>query len=160
MARRSVLIVTNLYPSAERPDFAPFNRQQFAALADKWWDPDGPFRPLHRLGPTRMGFVTVVDVDLSRDFRHATIHISILAEHEGEERRILQALKSAKGFVQKTIAGRLRTRTTPLIEFEQSKGPRKSIQINNLLDELRLEREAREKAAQAEGLQAEASEDE
>jgi len=97
----------------------------------------------------RMGFVTVVDVDLSRDFRHATIHISILAEHEGEERRILQALKSAKGFVQKTIAGRLRTRTTPLIEFEQSKGPRKSIQINNLLDELRLEREAREKAAAA-----------
>lgn len=34
MARRSVLIVTNLYPSAERPDFAPFNRQQFAALAE------------------------------------------------------------------------------------------------------------------------------
>lgn len=108
----------------------------------------------------RMGFVTVVDVDLSRDFRHATIHISILAEHEGEERRILQALKSAKGYVQKTIAGRLRTRTTPLIEFEQSKGPRKSIQINNLLDELRLEREAREKAAAGEGPEDEGPKDE
>ena len=89
----------------------------------------------------RMGFVTVVDVDLSRDFRHATIHISILAEHEGEERRILQALKSAKGYVQKTIAGRLRTRTTPLIE-------------------LRLEREAREKAAAGEGPEDEGPKDE
>ena len=36
----------------------PKEAAQFAALADKWWDPDGPFRPLHRLGPTRMGFVT------------------------------------------------------------------------------------------------------
>ncbi len=34
MARRSVLVVTNLYPSASRPDFAPFNRQQFRALAE------------------------------------------------------------------------------------------------------------------------------
>lgn len=28
--------------------------QQFAALADRWWDPDGPFRPLHRLSPVRI----------------------------------------------------------------------------------------------------------
>lgn len=34
MPRRSVLVVTNLYPSAKRPDFAPFNRQQFRALAE------------------------------------------------------------------------------------------------------------------------------
>ncbi|MEQ8276447.1 MAG: glycosyltransferase [Deltaproteobacteria bacterium] len=32
--RRSVLVVTNLYPSEARPDFAPFNRQQFRALAE------------------------------------------------------------------------------------------------------------------------------
>jgi len=31
---------------------------QFAALAERWWDQEGPFRPLHRLSPVRMRFVT------------------------------------------------------------------------------------------------------
>jgi 2-polyprenyl-6-hydroxyphenyl methylase/3-demethylubiquinone-9 3-methyltransferase len=35
----------------------PREAAQFAALADRWWDAEGPFRPLHRLGPTRMRFV-------------------------------------------------------------------------------------------------------
>ncbi|MFD2265353.1 bifunctional 2-polyprenyl-6-hydroxyphenol methylase/3-demethylubiquinol 3-O-methyltransferase UbiG [Lacibacterium aquatile] len=30
---------------------------RFAALADSWWNPDGPFRPLHKLSPVRIGFL-------------------------------------------------------------------------------------------------------
>jgi 2-polyprenyl-6-hydroxyphenyl methylase/3-demethylubiquinone-9 3-methyltransferase len=30
---------------------------RFAARADTWWDPDGSFRPLHLLNPTRLGFI-------------------------------------------------------------------------------------------------------
>ena len=30
---------------------------KFAAMADSWWDPEGDFRPLHRLNPTRVGFI-------------------------------------------------------------------------------------------------------
>jgi len=30
---------------------------RFAAMAETWWDPDGPFRPLHRVNPTRLRFV-------------------------------------------------------------------------------------------------------
>lgn len=30
---------------------------RFAALAGRWWDPDGPMRPLHRLNPTRLAYV-------------------------------------------------------------------------------------------------------
>lgn len=26
-------------------------------MADAWWDPKGPFAPLHRLNPTRLGFI-------------------------------------------------------------------------------------------------------
>jgi 2-polyprenyl-6-hydroxyphenyl methylase/3-demethylubiquinone-9 3-methyltransferase len=31
--------------------------EKFARLADRWWDPDGPFRPLHRLNPVRIRFI-------------------------------------------------------------------------------------------------------
>jgi 2-polyprenyl-6-hydroxyphenyl methylase/3-demethylubiquinone-9 3-methyltransferase len=31
--------------------------EQFGALANRWWDPNGPQRPLHELNPTRLGYV-------------------------------------------------------------------------------------------------------
>jgi 2-polyprenyl-6-hydroxyphenyl methylase/3-demethylubiquinone-9 3-methyltransferase len=30
---------------------------RFTAMADAWWDPDGEFRPLHRLNPVRIGYI-------------------------------------------------------------------------------------------------------
>ena len=30
---------------------------RFAALADTWWDAEGPFRPLHQLNPVRLAYV-------------------------------------------------------------------------------------------------------
>ncbi len=30
---------------------------RFDALAAEWWDPAGKFRPLHKLGPSRLGFI-------------------------------------------------------------------------------------------------------
>lgn len=35
----------------------PREAAQFAALADEWWNPEGPFRPLHKLSPVRMRFI-------------------------------------------------------------------------------------------------------
>lgn len=29
----------------------------FARIADSWWDPSGPFKPLHQLNPTRLGYI-------------------------------------------------------------------------------------------------------
>lgn len=30
---------------------------KFDALASRWWDPDGPMRPLHRMNPLRTGWI-------------------------------------------------------------------------------------------------------
>ena len=30
---------------------------RFSALADRWWDAAGPFAPLHRFNPVRLGFI-------------------------------------------------------------------------------------------------------
>ncbi len=43
----------------------------FEALAAQWWDPDGRFRPLHRLNPTRIAYV--------RDQAAARFHRDALA---------------------------------------------------------------------------------
>src|ERR1700722_3193108 len=30
---------------------------RFDALAARWWDPDGPMRPLHRMNPARVAWI-------------------------------------------------------------------------------------------------------
>lgn len=32
-------------------------RDRFGALAEQWWDPRGPMRPLHQLAPARLAFI-------------------------------------------------------------------------------------------------------
>ena len=31
--------------------------EKFSALADEWWDPEGSFKPLHKLNPARLTFI-------------------------------------------------------------------------------------------------------
>ena len=37
---------------------SPDEIARFDALAARWWDPNGPMRPLHRMNPTRIAWVT------------------------------------------------------------------------------------------------------
>ena len=36
---------------------SPQEIARFDALASKWWDPDGPMKPLHRMNPVRVGWI-------------------------------------------------------------------------------------------------------
>ena len=42
---------------AERASLDPGEVAKFAAMAEAWWDPEGQFKPLHRLNPTRLAFI-------------------------------------------------------------------------------------------------------
>jgi len=44
-------------PEQSAPNVDPREIAQFSALADKWWDPAGPFGMLHRIGPPRLGYI-------------------------------------------------------------------------------------------------------
>ncbi len=50
--------------------------ERFSKDADRWWDENGPFKPLHRLNPVRMGFIK-----------------SQICEHFGRDVMALDALK-------------------------------------------------------------------
>jgi ribosome-binding factor A len=86
----------------------------------------------------------VIDCALSPDYRHATIKVSILADRDAEVRKILKMLEDARGYVQRGVAGRLRTRVTPELRFELDRGAEQSVKISSLLDDLKKEREQRE----------------
>jgi len=31
--------------------------EKFSRISAEWWDPEGPFRPLHRLNPVRLTYI-------------------------------------------------------------------------------------------------------
>ena len=64
----------------------------------------------------RIGFVTVTAVETSPDLRYARVFVSVLGD-DAVRRRSLDGLRSAHGFLQKRVAGELRLKHTPTLEF-------------------------------------------
>ena len=47
--------MTDAVASAE--NFSQAELDKFGALANRWWDPDGPQKALHALNPARLDYV-------------------------------------------------------------------------------------------------------
>ena len=82
----------------------------------------------------RVGFVTVTSVQTANDLRHAKVYISVLGD-DGVRQRSLQGLRSAHGFLQKRVAGELRIKHTPTLDFSYDDSLDRSLRINELLGE-------------------------
>ncbi|XP_076882952.1 ubiquinone biosynthesis O-methyltransferase, mitochondrial-like [Bidens hawaiensis] len=51
------LYATTQQPAASASSLNQTELAKFAAIADSWWDAEGPFKPLHILNPTRLAFL-------------------------------------------------------------------------------------------------------
>lgn len=67
--------------------------------------------------PRLQAMVTITDVSISTDLRHAKIFVSVLGSDE-EKKAALQGLDSALGFLRRELAGRLSLRYMPALSFE------------------------------------------
>jgi ribosome-binding factor A len=81
----------------------------------------------------RVGFVTVTGVKTSPDLRHARVFVSVLGTHE-EREASLAGLRSAHGFLQKRVAGELRLKHTPALEFSYDTSIDHGMRITELLE--------------------------
>jgi ribosome-binding factor A len=82
----------------------------------------------------RVGFVTVTDVRISPDLRHAHVHVSVLGDERRRESSI-EGLQSAHGFLQRRIAGQLRLKRTPTLQFHYDATTDNAMRIERLLRE-------------------------
>ena len=82
----------------------------------------------------RVGFVTVTSVDTSPDLRHARVYVSVLGD-EKVRRRSMDGLASAHGYLQKRVAGELRIKHTPTLEFLYDDSTDRGMRIAELLEE-------------------------
>jgi ribosome-binding factor A len=89
----------------------------------------------------RVGFVTVTDVKTSADLRHARVYVSVLGEGgrpSGPEQReaTLEGLRSAHGFLQARVAGELRLKRTPALEFHYDDTTDRALRVDALIEEM------------------------
>lgn len=81
----------------------------------------------------RVGFVTVTAVETSPDLRHARVFVSVLGA-DPVRRRSLDGLRSAHGFLQRRVAGELRLKHTPTLDFLYDDTVDRSARIAELLE--------------------------
>ena len=84
----------------------------------------------------RVGFVTVVDVDVSPDLRHATVHVSVLGE-EAEKEATLWALRGASGFIRSRVGQVVTLKFLPDLHFELDRSLEKAARLDALIQEMR-----------------------
>jgi ribosome-binding factor A len=89
----------------------------------------------------RLGFVTIVGVDVSPDLRNARVHVSCYGD-EQEQRESLRALRNASGFLRSEIARRVRLRTVPQFNFRLDHTMEEAEEVQRTLMHLRPELEA------------------
>ena len=80
----------------------------------------------------RVGFVTVTAVQTSPDLRHARVYVSVMGT-PSQQQRTLDGLRSAHGFLQGRVAGELRLKNTPALDFVIDETVERADRINRLL---------------------------
>ncbi|MFV0519957.1 MAG: 30S ribosome-binding factor RbfA [Lachnospirales bacterium] len=83
-------------------------------------------------------FITVVRVETTNDLYHCKIYISVFGDEE-KVKKVLEGLRSAKGFIKREIARRINLRQTPELQFLHDNSLEHAIKINALISKISKE---------------------
>lgn len=71
---------------------------------------------------------SIIEVDVTRDLRYASIYISVLGSEE-EKNDTLEALKKSSGFVRREIGQKIKARYTPEILFKLDNSIQRGVEM-------------------------------
>ncbi|MBI4367920.1 MAG: 30S ribosome-binding factor RbfA [Candidatus Omnitrophica bacterium] len=86
----------------------------------------------------RIGFVTVTDVQVSDDLKHARVFYSVLGTEE-KKAETAEGLEQARGFLQRDLAHNLKLRFTPRLSFCQDASLEEGMKIDGIIKKIHEE---------------------
>ncbi|MFZ4081918.1 MAG: 30S ribosome-binding factor RbfA [Pirellula sp.] len=92
----------------------------------------------------RVQNVTVLGVEVTPDMREAKVLVSIMGS-DSQQRTVLNGLQNSVGFLQSKIADRIETRYVPRLSFVMDEGVKKSVAVQQILEQIAKERQAKGK---------------
>ncbi len=91
---------------------------------------------IRELKDTRIPMMTsVVAVNVTRDLRYAKVYVSVMGDGEVQKKAV-EGLKSAAGFVRREIGHRLKLRYAPEILFELDHSIEQGAHINSIINDI------------------------
>jgi ribosome-binding factor A len=84
----------------------------------------------------RIGLASVSGIDLSPDYRHVRVLVTVLGE-AAEQDRTVEGLASSAGFVAHELARRLRLRRVPEVVFALDRDAQQAERVDALLREIK-----------------------
>lgn len=95
----------------------------------------------HELKDPRIGFVSITDVEVTEDLRHARVFVSVFGDDEAKA-QTMAGLHSAQGFIRGEVAKRMRTRYTPEIAFKLDQSIEQGTRVMSLIRDVTKEAHA------------------
>ncbi|ABV88376.1 30S ribosome-binding factor RbfA [Shewanella pealeana] len=93
----------------------------------------------------RIGFVTVNDVDVSRDLSYAKVYVTFFEEDEKLVEQKVAALDAAAGYIRSLVAGRMKLRVMPELRFIYDSSLVEGMRMSNLVSRVISNDEAKQK---------------
>jgi ribosome-binding factor A len=88
--------------------------------------------------PRMDGLITITDVELPPDLRHARVFVSVYGG-EDEVRRTMATLERATGFIRAELGKVVRLRYLPELEFKRDESIARGARIMQLLEQVKRE---------------------
>jgi ribosome-binding factor A len=89
-----------------------------------------------KLKDPRVGFVTVISVDVAPDLKRALVHYTVLGE-DRDHKATRAALRSAGGHLRRVIGREVRLRVLPELEFREDQAVAGADHVDQLLQKLK-----------------------
>jgi phosphoesterase RecJ-like protein len=89
----------------------------------------------------RLGFVSVMDVRMSKDMRYANVYVSLYGS-ESERKGSLVALRNSEGWMRREVGKHLRMRFTPALRFFPDDTLDNVYKLEEVLEQIHEEQEA------------------
>lgn len=91
----------------------------------------------------RLGMVTVTAVEVTREFEHAKVFVTVMGAAEQDIKRNLSILNKAGGFLRRELGRRIRIRTIPELHFHYDESIERGMQLSALIDQAVAEDQAK-----------------
>lgn len=93
-----------------------------------------------KVSDPRIGFVSIIDVEVTPDLKNAKIFFSVLGD-EKIKKETQAGLQSASSFVRSELGQALELRFVPEIAFVYDKGIERGSRVLSIMNKLKLEKE-------------------
>ena len=92
----------------------------------------------NELRDPRLGFITVMRVELTKDLQLARIYCSVMGSEDKKD-KAMEGLESARGFIRRLLSERLKLRLSPELVFKLDKSVDCSIEISETIERIKNE---------------------